>query len=330
MSTAPFRFRYVNEIVGTFVLLSLGLLLAGIVLVGVTRQWFKPDFVIETVFPPEGTFEVEKGTQIKVRKTRVGTVKDIVIAEDGSIKALLTIQSDYARFVRSDSIALVKKQFGVAGDVFIEITSGSGAPLPEEGATLPIQKDTELLDTVELVVERVQNSIVPAIEEVKKTLAEYRGLAADLRSPDSNLQQAVATLNETAQGFNRLIDGLNKGEGTAGKFLREPAVHDETQRILVQVNQVLEQVRGTLKQVDGIVNDLKQTSATLPSVARTVQGEMEDVPGVVLQTQTTLREAEKTLVGVQRHWLLRQYMAPEHPLDPIPLDAVGGAEGGAP
>jgi hypothetical protein len=39
---------------------------------------------------------------------------------------------DFFRFVRADSSAVVKKQFGVAGDSFFEITRGQGRPLPEK------------------------------------------------------------------------------------------------------------------------------------------------------------------------------------------------------
>lgn len=329
MANTPFKFRYVNEIVGTFVILVVALLVAGMVLVGRAQKWFAPQRELHVAFPAEGTLGLQKGSEIFILGARAGLVHEITVGDDGRMLGLLRIDHEYGRFIRTDTTAVVKKKFGVAGDAYIDIMTGTGEPLPLDPApVLPIKKDTELLEIVQMVVEQVQSAVLPALEEMQNTLAEYRGLAEDLRKPEGNLQQALAKLGATIEEVQKTVAGLNRGEGTAGKVLRDTALHDETRKILEQVNQLLAQVRDTMKRVDAIADDIKRTTAPLPDVAGTVQGEMKDVPGLVRQTQGTLREAEMTLDAAQRHWLLRRYATRERPLDAIPVNAVGQPEGG--
>ena len=53
-------------------------------------------------------------------------------------------------------------------------------------------------------------------------------------------------------------------------------------------------------------------------------------PGLVLQAQTTMHEAEKLLTGLQKHWLLRAYMEKSRPLEIVPLDLTDSPKGDTP
>jgi phospholipid/cholesterol/gamma-HCH transport system substrate-binding protein len=321
MANTPYKFRHVNEIVGTFVVLAVVLVVAGIFLMARAQRWFEPVHDLRVTFPAEGTFGVERGARIEILGAVAGRVDRIRVHDDGSIQGILRVRGEYARFLHTDSAAVVRKEYGVAGASYIVITVGAGAPLPLENAEIPIRKDTELLEMLQMVVEQIQEAVLPALTEVEKTLAEYRGLAADLRSPTNSLQMLLANLNGIAAG-------LREGEGTAGKILRDPAIADEARKAVAQVNELLDKLGTTLDEANGILRNVQKSSDALPEVVETVRGEMKDIPGVVLQARATLNETEKLLGGLQRHWLLRGSMEGGTPLDPIPPGAVGG--GGAP
>ncbi len=317
MANSPYKFRHVNEIVGTFVVLAVVLIVAGIFLMARAQRWFEPVHDLRVTFPAEGTFGVERGARIEILGAAAGRVERIRVNDDGSIEGVLRIRGEYARFLHVDSVAVVKKEYGVAGAAYIAITVGSGALLSLENARIPIRKDTELLEMVQLVVEQIQDSVLPALTEVEKTLAEYRGLAADLRSPTNSLQLLLVNLNGIAAG-------LRDGEGTAGKILRDPAIADESRKAIEQVNTLLGKLEKTIDEANGILRNVQKSSDALPGVVETVRGEMKDVPGVVLQARATLLETEKLLSGLQRHWLLRGAMEGGTLLDPIAPGAVGG------
>ena len=292
----PFKFRYVNEITGAFVLLVVTLLVAGVVIAGHAQGWFRPEYHLTLLFPAEGSLGVQEGTRVVCLGTTIGTVERMIVADDGSMQARAKIKGEFFRFLRSDSQVLVKKAFAIAGETFVEISKGKLEPLPKEGAELTCVSDTEML-------KQIQDSIA----KIEKTIDEYRHLAADLRSTNGPLMQFMGHLNEISAG-------IQKGEGPLGKILRDP--------------QMAQQLADVLAQVQKIIADVKQTTAQLPVIAKTASGEVRDASGVMLQTQSAIREAEKLIEGLQKHWLIRKYVDQVTAPERVPPQAVpnGGAK----
>ncbi len=318
-AAVPFKFRYVREIVGTFVLLAVAAVVAGLILLARAQRWFEPQLELRLAFPPEGTFGVQRGTRVEILGAPAGRVESVHVRPDRTIEGRLVLRRDFAAFLRADSEAVVKKEYGVAGAAFISIALGQGPPLSAENATLPVRKDTELLEIVQIVVEQIQEAVLPVLREVEATLKEYRGLAADLRDPDHSLQQLLGQLNAIA-------DGLRKGEGTAGRLLRDPALADEAQKAVAQLRSLIGKVEEAVTETRGILHNVRMASEGLPGAMATVQGELRDVPGLVLQTRATLQETERLLAGLQRHWLLRGAMEPAADLPTVPAAAPASGE----
>ena len=292
----PFKFRYVNEITGAFVLLVVALLLAGVIVAGHAQGWFAQQVHITLLFPPDGSLGVQEGTRIVILDTTVGTVEKMIVPEDGAMQARAKIKGEFFRFIRSDSKAIVKKAFGIAGETFVQITKGTEAPLNKANAELTCINDTEML-------KQIQSSL----DKIQATIEEYKDLAADLRSTNGPLMKFIGHLNQIAAG-------LENGEGSAGKLLRDP-------ELAVKINVVLAQVQK-------ILADVKQSTGQLPGMAKTIGNEVQDASGLVLQTQSAIREAEKLIEGIQRHWLLRKYVDQVTPPERIPPQAVSGGAGG--
>ena len=289
----PFKFRYVNEIVGTFVLVVVLLLAIGIILAGRAQEWFVPKYHIGLDFPPEGSLGLKKGSEIEILGTTVGKIEGITVNDDGSMRGEMLVKGDFIRFIRADSLAIAKKKFGIAGDAYVEITKGSGEVLPED-AKLTLLKDTELMEIAQNILNQIQDSTVPAINSIRKAVEEYTALAADMRDPKGPLFMLLSNLE-------KITAGLEKGEGSAGQILRNPDLAN-------QLNDILKQVNESLVKVQAVLDDVKKTSAQLPPMAEKVGGEVNDMPGLVLQTQETLREAERLIEGIQKSWIVRGYI----------------------
>lgn len=298
----PFKFRYVSEIAGAFVLVVVVLVIVAVVLAGHAQRWFEPVHQLTLQFPPEGSFDLQKGAEVRILGALVGSVDSIVVDEEGGMTGDITIRGNFIRFVRTDSKAIAKKKFGVAGDAYVEITKGVGPPMPEGGSLVCI-KDTEIMEMVEQVINEIRSVIVPTVEKAQKAIEEYTRLAEELHRPEGNLQQLLSNLTA-------ISDGLEKGEGTAGQLLRDPALANELRAITERVNQSLEQVQAILGDVQGMTDVL--------------QDEASDVPGLVLQSRETLRETEKLLVALQRHWLLRKYVDNAEPSSRLPASEITG------
>lgn len=327
----PFKFRYVNEIVGAFVLLVVAAVVIAIFLAGREQGWFLPDYDLTTVLPEDGSEGLQEGAEVSILGTRVGTVYRIAPREDGNMVATLRIRGDYFdQYVRKDSSALLKKKIaGLGGDTIVEIKRGKGAKIPYEGATIETTKDTELMDKILGQVDEVKAEVLETLRKAQGALQEFAAIGQELRSPEGHMQHILGNLNRIAQE-------LTDGEGAAGAILRDPqmavevrgivqnirAILDEVQKSAAHIPAIMSGVDQTMEKLPGIAENVDYTTSLLPDIARSVNATVQRVPGIVAkvddqtddlflllnQARRTLQESEKTLEGLQRHWLLRSAM----------------------
>ncbi len=289
-----FKFRYVNEIVGGFVLLVFLLLLAGVLVAGHAQHWFEAMYEINLKFPPEGSMELQKGGEVMLLGAKVGSVQDILVGDDGNISGTIRVRGPFMRFVKTDSIALVKKKLVVTGDAYIELTRGTGEALPREGGEIECVKDTEIMQMLEEALEELQKEAQKTVALVDAAIAEYTALAAGMNDPDGNLQRLLAN-------SNGLLEDLRKGQGLPAKVLNDPAMAKDVEDIVAQV-------RDLMGKVNAMAADLQTVVAKLPPMADTVAGEVDNLPVVVGDSQALMRETTTLLDGLQKHWFLRKYM----------------------
>jgi phospholipid/cholesterol/gamma-HCH transport system substrate-binding protein len=289
-----FKFRYVNEIVGGFVLLVVLLLLAGVLVAGHAQHWFEAMYEINLKFPPEGSMELQKGAEVMLLGAKVGSVQDILVDDDGRISGTMRVRGPFMRFVRADSIALVKKKMVVTGDAYIELSRGTGAELPRTGGEIWCMKDTEIMQMLEDALAELRAQATNTLTLVNGAISEYTGVAAGLNDPQGNLQLLLANVNG-------LLDDIRKGQGIPAKVLNDPKMAQDVEAIVAEV-------QALLVKVNAMAAELQTVVAKLPPMADTVAGEVDNLPVLTGDAQALMRETTALLDGLQKHWLLRKYM----------------------
>jgi phospholipid/cholesterol/gamma-HCH transport system substrate-binding protein len=314
-----FKFRHVNEITGVFVILVVVVLIATIVWTARSQRWFRGTVTLRIVLPEAGAAGIRQGSEVYFLGTAVGTVSDVIVDASGRMEAWTSIRSDFFRFVREDSSAVVKKKFGVAGDAYFEITRGQGQPLPKKDASIICK---ELPGTMETAIEEVRSAVLPVLEKISVGVDTWTTLGGKLSSSADAWTRLGTNLGESRQHLDQLIGrldgivaGVEQGKGTAGKLLTDPALADDLKTILDKGNVSMDQLQGILKDVQLAGNNLSAVSEALAIEAK-------DLPGLVLQTQQTLHELERLIEGIERHWLIRKYIEQRHPNTRIPPSEV--------
>lgn len=307
-----FKFRHVNELTGLFVLAVIALVVAGVIFSGHSQRWFTRKYAFDVLLPETGTAGLRHGDEVFILGVSAGLVDDIIVGDDGRMKAHVKIRRDFERFVRTDSSASIKKAFAVAGDSFIEITRGTRAPLPERAPTITCLPSEDSLDRMEKMLTDLRAELIPVVKKAGGGLDEWTKLGA-------NLQKTQEQLTGLFTRLDHLAAGLEQGKGTAGKLLTETALADEAQELLAQANQTLNELRGVVTNLNAASTNLQSGTARLPGITDAVANEAKDLPGLVQQTQTSMRELERLIEALQRHWLVRKYVnktnpPPLHPL----------------
>ncbi|MBT3194353.1 MAG: hypothetical protein HN341_17545 [Verrucomicrobia bacterium] len=302
-----FKFRHVDEIAGTFVICALALLVLGVVLAGRAQGWFEGTFSLNVVFETaEGSFGLQEGAAVQVRSTVAGRVGKIMPTEGGLMGTTLILKERFHPFVTQDSVAKVKKKFGVAGDAYVEVERGKG-PIVEDGGTIACVKDEELMETAQKMLAELEESLLPMFEEFKNIVASAASILAS----------------------------VEQGEGLAGAIVTDPVLRDDFRGIVAHLEGVVLEAEHAVAQANALLsNDVSEIAGDITVVADRAKVLMRDditriaanMHGIQSELTRTLEESRRLIVGIQRHWLFRKHVKQDSdtvPLVPASLSELG-------
>ena len=327
-----FKFRYTNEAVGLFVLVSLLIFIAGLIYSGRVREWFNPGEKLRVLLPDDGLSGLTVGSTVEILGTKAGEVRNILINPSEKIHADVRIDRQMAVFVRSDSKATIRRTFGIAGDAYLEITRGSGKPLDWDFAVISAVSDRKPTDTVGEMIDEIREKVFPVIDDAQKAIQAFLKVAEELQDPDKGVQQLLTNMNSIAARVDR-------GEGTIGRLLTEDKLIRELESLVArldketgrlgpvldnleatmqnvaafstQVNaqagdipEITRSLKETLASAEMVMKDLGQTTPQLPKIAKNVGDTTDSLPVFVLQVQQVMVELERLIKQLQSSWLL--------------------------
>ena len=328
----PTKFRYTNEAVGLFVLLTLLIFVVGLIYSGRVREWFNPGETLRVLLPDDGLSGLTTGSTVEILGTKAGDVRDIVINPSEKIYADVRIDREMAVFVRSDSKATIRRTFGIAGDAYLEITRGFGQPLDWKFAVISAVSDRKATDTVGELIDEIREKVFPVIDDAQKAIQAFLTVANELQDPDKGVQQLLANMNSIA-------DRIDRGEGTIGRLLTEDNLIRDLESLVARLDTetgrlgpVLDNLEATMQNVaefstqvnaqsgdipeitrslkealasaETVMKDLSQTTPQLPKIAKNVGDTTDTLPVFVLQVQQLTVELERLIKQVQSSWLL--------------------------
>lgn len=289
-----FKFRYVNEIVGGFVLLVVLLLLAGVLVAGHAQHWFESVYEINLNFPPEGSMDLQKGGSDaagRQGRQRAGHHRGRRWGHHGFHPGARA----FRQTVRAGGFHRAgQAEDGGDGRRLHRTDPRHGAELPRSGGEIECVKDTEIMQMLEEALEQLRQEATNTLALVNAAISEYTKLAAGMNDPQGNLQLTMANVNG-------LLEDIRKGPGLPAKILNDPAMAKDVEGIMAQVQELLQKVNAMAAELQVVV-------AKLPAMVDTVAGEVDNLPVVVGETQTLMRESITLLDGLQKHWLLRKYV----------------------
>jgi phospholipid/cholesterol/gamma-HCH transport system substrate-binding protein len=317
-----YKFRYASEIAGGFVLLAAGLLIVGVYLAGHAQGWFQKKLVFKTEFKTgEGTYGLQEGAEVRILGALAGRVGEILPASRGGMETTFVLQGKFATFVREDSIAKVKKKFEVAGDSFVELTLGSGdKPLLPSGSTIPCIRDEELIQAAKKMVDDFREAAVPMLDELKQILSHVNEITRQISSKEGTIGRLVGDPE-----WSKEVDGIVKDvRQTSGQL---PAVAAKLGGIMKDVQRLAQTLNTTADRFPALGQQAGDAVGNVKTVTGSLTGQVANVEGVLLQAESMLRETQRLIEGIQKHWLVRSYVDQEGAtpmLAPLPPAARSG------
>jgi len=316
MKRSIFGVYQLDEIVGAVVLACVAAFVAVLINAGLLKDWFQPSFTLRILLPDEGVSGLAPGAEVQVLGTRAGEVRRIVIDPNQRMHAIARVEDQMRPFIRRDSQVSIRRQFGVAGAAYIDISRGSGPELDWSYAVIAASSERMATDTLGQMVDEVRAKIMPLMDDIQRAVVAFTAVATRVTDPAGPLQQTLSS----AASIARRVDS---GEGVAGRLVANEKMAADLEASLVSVREMASQLERTSKdprigqilaKTDSVLTSLQATTrslaATTPKITQNVIDSTDALPTTLLQAQLAARELELLLGQLRHHWLLGGTAAP--------------------
>jgi len=150
------KLRHTDEWIGLLVIAAIAVLIVAIMQAGLLRDWFKPVSSLRLILPESGVAGLEVGATVEVLGTRAGTIRKIVIDPNQQMYALADIDEQAKPFIRRDSTAVIRRQFGLAGAAFVDISRGTQTEMDWTYAVLNATAERAPTDSISALIDEVR------------------------------------------------------------------------------------------------------------------------------------------------------------------------------
>lgn len=261
-----FHNRYADEWVGFLVLLSLVLFGGAVVEAGFLREWLKPAGRIHFVLPQNGMAGLAVGNDIEVMGVRAGEIRKLELNDSGRMYAEGIISPQFERFIRSDSTAIIRRRFVVAGASYIEVSRGRSQTLDWGFAVLRAVAEPNPADMVSQTVKDIRASLVPAMVNVKLITEQVRGILTDMHAGRGTVG-GLLNGDETLAHINAVLATLNDTIAAVQPLEKQlQTTIQETNGTLVNVRQMSDNLKDASPDMRETIKHMNEASAQLPAL----------------------------------------------------------------
>lgn len=198
--------------------------------------------------------DLKAGDPVKLAGVDIGRVQSVRIA-DGKVEVAMTVEPSAG--VRTDSKATIKFT-GLMGQNFVSLDFGQPAsPAVATGTVLESREQPDLaaiMGKLESAAEGMQNMTKSFSGE------EFTKLLGPMTDMIKDNQPRIASILGNIDG---LTSGLNKGEGTLGRLLKEETLYSHTLQAVTNLIASTEDLKATLSTTRQMMADLNSGKGTM-------------------------------------------------------------------
>ncbi len=215
-TTQKFKIR-----LGLFVAGGLTLFVLAIFVIGKQKNLFNPVFKLTSTFYNVSGLQV--GNNIRFSGINVGTVDNISIINDSTVKVDMLIKKDVKKFIKSDCGVSIGSE-GLIGDRLLVITQGSSdAPLANEGQQLesaePVETDA-IMSSLQITAGNAE-VISQQLAEIMSKINSGNGTLGRLIQDSTiaeNFNQTMVNLKRSSKGLNENMEAAKHNFLLKGYF----------------------------------------------------------------------------------------------------------------
>ncbi len=215
---------------GLFVVGGLALFVLAIFIIGKQKNLFNPVFNLTTTFYNVSGLQV--GNNIRFSGITVGTVDNMVIINDSTVKISMMVKKEVHQFIKSDSKVAIGSE-GLIGDRLLIISQGSfDAPLAREGEQLgsvePVETDA-IMSSLKVTAENAE-VITQELAEIMTKINGGDGTLGRLIQDTTiakNIDQTIINLKKSSKGLDENMEAVKHNFLLKGFFNKKARAEEK-------------------------------------------------------------------------------------------------------
>ena len=297
---------------GLFVVAGLGALLATLYFLGRQQNLFSKSLPLQADF--RNVAGLLPGNNVRLGGITVGTVKQIRILNDTTVRVEMSLNQDVRPFVRRNAVAVIGTD-GLVGNTIINLNPGPGpaAPPVAPGDVLATRQPVGMDAMLSTLAISNQNLVAITGDLRRMTgkldssalwsLLNDQTLPATVRQSLDNVGVATARLRTASADVAQLTSGVRRGRGPLGYLLTDKALP-------ARVGYAGQQLAATSDTLAALVSGLKRQVQTGQGPVLTLLADTamsEQLRQSMRNVEQSTRKLDESMEALQHNFLLRGY-----------------------
>lgn len=232
---------------GVFVVVGVALFVVGIYFIGQKQRLFSPTFRINAMYKDINGLQI--GNNVRFAGIDVGTVEDIEILTDTSVRVQMLIDKDVKKFIKEDAAASIGSE-GLMGNKLVILSPGITGREIQDNATVRTAVGStidEIMASVKVVADNaavITGDLSVVVGNIKDGKGSIGKLLSDEKVAD-DLGQTVSNLKEGTQGLKENMDAAQENFLLKGYFKKK---EKEEERKIKEAEKAAEDAKKAAEQ----------------------------------------------------------------------------------
>ena len=301
---------------GAFILIGLIIFIGALYYLGTKQNLFVEQIRISsTLSNAQG---IQEGSNVRLAGIRIGTVDDVKIVSDSTVKLVMYVDAEDAKFIKKDALISIGTD-GLMGNKVVNISDGTNAAGQiSDGDHLTAKADADLENIKNSVLENSRNleKITENLVGITQRLTSGKGILGSLlvdstmtdqlRSVMYSLDKTTRNTTQLTNNLNETIKNLNDGKGTAGKLLTDDNMSQD-------IDVIMDSLKSSTVKLNQITANIKQFSEKLNNNEGTIDLLLtdttmaENVALTIYEARQRAAELEESIEIINNSWVLNLF-----------------------
>lgn len=229
---------------GLFIIGGLAIFMVAIFIIGKQKNLFNPVFGLTTTFYNVSGLQV--GNNIRFSGISIGTVDNIKIINDSTVKVYMLLRKDIQQFIRTDCEISIGSE-GLIGDRLLIISQGSAnGKLALDGQALvsnePVETDA-IMASIEVTAANAE-IITYQLSEIMTKINSGEGTIGKLIQDSTiaeNLNQTISNLKKSSKGLDENMNAAKSNFLLRGYFNKKKRAAEKKKREADEQNALIKE-----------------------------------------------------------------------------------------